>query len=169
MATQIHRRESLCRIRLILLFACLLAACQGFDQQKFDPAYRAGKALEVEIKSSGGTTAASTTLLRQFQTEVSALQGRTQGKRESDALASLVNAADAYQDFLRFRALDYDAPNGKILVMGTLEAVVAKYQLPCERIGNNMWADSGAALRLLLNAAETNLQQGNRTINGQLR
>ena len=105
--------------------ACAAAAC-GVDQTKFERVYRAGKALQVEVNATGGASADAITLLKAFQVEIATLDGRVSGGRERVALQSYADASDAYEAFLRFRVLDYDAVEGRIFLMGTnLEAATS--------------------------------------------
>ena len=105
-------------ISIVIGAAVACAASDRVDQKKFDAIYRAGKALQVEVRTTGGTGNKARELNQQFKTEVSMLQGRTSGKRDAAALQAFVEASDAYDDFLRFRSLDLDAPKGLILLMG---------------------------------------------------
>lgn len=47
------------RSMLLVLVVLTLAACgRRIDQQKFEPVYRAGKALQVAVEQTGGVGAA---------------------------------------------------------------------------------------------------------------
>jgi hypothetical protein len=151
----------------LLLLVIVVACSTGVDQAKFDRVYRAGKALEVEVNSTGGASARSGLLQKEFETEVAALEGRAQGQQETDALRAFTEASDAYKYFLRFRSLDFDAVEGRILLMGTNLEVASRYNLPVETRSGSRWVDSGTALKVLLETAERKLAEANRFVNGQ--
>jgi len=154
-------------MRLVALFFALASACARFDKQKFEPVRRAGTALQVELASSGGTTPQSTTLLRTFQTEVAMLDGRTAEGRERDVLAAYQEAADALMLFVRFRALDLESVNGRILVMGTNLDAAQRYKLSLIRIGDGEWVDAGDALKTFHDRGTAALARADRLVNGQ--
>ena len=64
-----------------------MGACSNQDQPTFERAYRAGKALQVYVNSTGGGPLADG-LLREFQTEVSVLEGRARDDRAAETLKS---------------------------------------------------------------------------------
>jgi hypothetical protein len=144
-----------------------VTACGGVDQQKFDAVYRAGKALQVEVNTTGGVGRQCEALQKEFATEVSALDGRDRGKEEGAALQAFKEANDAYRFFLRFRSLDFEAVEGRILLMGTNLEVASRYGLPVETRGTSQWTDSGNALKVLLAAAELKLAEANDIVNGR--
>lgn len=156
-----------CSFVLFALAVTATSACNRFDAQRFEPAYRAGKAVEVHVDNTGGVNVADANrLLQQFQTEVSLLEGRARSERESGIVQALTASADAYKEFLRFRELDMrDAVDGRILLMGTLLDVAKKYEFPVERRGDTDWVSSGAALKLLLPIAKSKLAEAGRLIN----
>ena len=164
-------RPAFSGVTLWLVGALLTVGSNRVDQKKFDGVYRAAKALEVDIDITDGVSVAqSRVLLKQLQTEVSLLQGRTNGQREADALAAYVEAADAYSEFLRFRFLDLHGdtdPDGRKIIMGEVVDVAAKYQLPTETRGDTKWVDTGAALRLLSAAAKSKVTRAAQILNGQ--
>ena len=142
-----------------------VAACGTLDQKKFEAAYRAGKALQVEVNATGGTGPRCEALQKEFDTEVSALSGRERGKQEAAALQAYKEASDAYRFFLRFRFLDFEAVEGRVLLMGTNLEVASRYGLPVEMRGTSQWTDSGNALKVLLAAAERKLTEANSMVN----
>lgn len=159
------------RVTSLVLSAvyCLsLYACDGLDQKKFDQVYRAGKALQVEIESTGGSGGRrSDELLKQFKTEISAIYGRTKGAGEEAALRSFKEASDAYEHFLRFRFLDSDSVDGRILLMERNVDMAAIYKLPIEDRGGTKWVKSSIAIQTTHDAAEQRLAAANNLVNGQ--
>jgi hypothetical protein len=149
-----------------VVVAVVMAACAGGDQAKFDRVDRAAKALEVEISSTGGASPRSSALQKELETEVSVLEGRAQGQAETGALHAFREANDAYKYFIRFRTLDFDAVDGRILLLGTNLEVASRYGLPVETRGASQWVDSGTALEMLRKASKDHLAEANRLVNG---
>lgn len=149
--------------------ACAFAvSCGGVDKQKFDGVYKAGKALQAEVESSGGQPRSqSRDRLKQFETEIEALHDRTIGRREADALQAYAEAADAYQSFLRFRSLDLEAENNQIPLKGPNLEAATRYKLPIDTRNGSKWVNRGQAITILLQAGEQHLNDGNRIVDGR--
>jgi hypothetical protein len=152
-----------------LAVACAFtAACGGVDKQKFDAAFKAGKALQAEVQSSGGLPRSqSRDRLKQFDAEISALHDRTIGTREADALQAYTEAADAYRHFLRFRALDLEADAHQIELKGPNLEIANRYKLPVDSRNGSKWVNGAQAITILLQAGEQHLEDGNRIVGGQ--
>jgi len=151
---------------VVLAIGCVVSACGNVDQKKFDPVYRAGKALEIEVNATGGASARSNELAKQFQTEVSALSGRARGTRETQALQAYAEAGDAYEFFIRFRSLDFDSVKGRIWLRGTNLDVASRFKFPVETKDGEKFVDSGDAMKILLEVAQRKLTEGNQIVNG---
>jgi len=151
---------------IVLAVACAFAvACGGVDQQKFDGVFKAGKALQAEVQSSGGALSSrSRDRLKQFDTEIDAVRDRTIGTHEADALQAFADAADAYRSFLRFRALDPEAGTSDILLKGPNIEVATRFKLPVDTRNGAKWVNRGQAITILLQAAEQHLNDGNRLV-----
>jgi hypothetical protein len=154
---------------IALIAACtLVVACGGVDKQKFDAAARAGKVLQADVESTHGQVGTEfRDHLKQFDTEVSALQDKAIGRREIDAVKAYTEAADAYRYFLRFRALDLDKDSTQIQVKGPNLEVAERYKLPIDSRDGSKWVNRAQAVTLLLQAGEQHLSDGNRLVNGQ--
>lgn len=135
-------------MRVWIVLPLLFVVACGADQKRFEPARRAGTALSIEIARAGGASPDTVSLLRTFQTEVALLDG------PGDRVTAYREAAADYADFVRFRALDLDAVNGKILLMGSNTEAAKRQQLPVETIAGQAWVDSRVALKASLTAAE---------------
>jgi hypothetical protein len=155
------------KLAIVLAVACaLIAACGGVDKQKFDGVSKAGKALQEEVQSSGGLPRSqSRDRLKALDAEVAALQDRTVGTREANALQAYTEAADAYRAFLHFRGLDVD--HGQILLKGTSIEMATRYKLPIDTRNGSKSVSSAQALTILLQAAEQHVNDGNRLVNGR--
>jgi hypothetical protein len=157
---------------LVAVAIAVVAACSGcrqtVDQAKFEGAYRAGKALQVEVQTTGGVGPRSADLLKQFQTEVATLDGRARNEAEMAALAAYKDAIDAYSFFLRLRFLDYEAVNGRVLMMMNNLVSAKRYGLVVtDEKENAGWTDSGVALRSVESAAAKKMGEAERLINGR--
>lgn len=145
----------------------VVTACNsGVDKAKFDPAYKAGKALQVEVASTGGTGPAAEVKQKAFATEVAALNGRTTNELEQRALTAYADANDAYNGFIRFRHLDLEAEGGRIPLMGTNIDLANRFKLPIQTTNGVQWVQSSEALKVLHAAAEKRLEDANSIING---
>lgn len=143
-----------------------VAAC-GVDQKKFEAVHRSGKALQVEVNATGGGGSRSEVLQKEFETEISVLNGRERGNQEEAALQAYKDANDAYRYLLRFRFLDFEAVDGRVLLMGTNLEVASRYGLPVETRGTSQWTDSGNALKVLFATAERKLAEADKIISGR--
>jgi hypothetical protein len=154
---------------IALIAACaLVVACSGVDKQKFDAAVKAGKVLQDDVESTHGQVGPEfRDHLKQFDTEVSALQDKAIGRREVDAVKAYTEAADAYRYFLRFRALDLDKDSTQIQVKGPNLEVAERYKLPIDTRSGSKWINRAQAVTFLLQAGEQHLTDGNRLVNGQ--
>ena len=154
---------------IVLVAACVfVAACGGVDKQKFDGVEKAGKALQDEVQSSGGLPRSqSRDRLKRFDTEVLALQDRTIGRREADALQAYADAAEAYRSFLHFRGLALDAENGQIPLKGPNLETATRYKLPVETHSGSKSVNSARAITILLQASEQRMSDGNRLVDGK--
>lgn len=150
--------------------ACLsLVACGGVDAQKFDAIYKAGKALQAEVQSSGNTPRLEARdRLKEFETAINALQGHTIGIKEADALHAYDEAADGYRQFLRFRAMETEEGTNQIALKGApILEVATRYKLPVDSRGGSKYVNRAQAVTILLQAAEQHLADGNRFIGRQ--
>jgi len=154
---------------IALIAACaLVVACGGVDKQKFDALVKAGKVLQNDVESTHGQVGPEfRDHLKQFDTEVSALQDKAIGRREVDAVKAYTEAAEAYRYFLRFHVLDLDKDSMQVQVKGPDVAVADRYKLPVDSRNGSKWANRGQAVTILLQAAEQHLTDGNRLVNGQ--
>lgn len=153
---------------LILCLVVGSGCAAGVDKQRFDPVYRAGKALQVEVHSIGSfSIKGGDDLEKQFKTEVAALDGRTKGQKEIDAAAAYKAAAAAFEDYLRFRFLALEAIDGKILLMGTNIEAAKRYGPYLEKnTPDSALVDSNLILKTSLDVAESKLEEANQIVNG---
>jgi hypothetical protein len=154
---------------MVLAAACaLVVACGGVDKQKFDPVIKAGKVVAADVESTRGQVGSEfRDHLMQLDTEVEALQGKTIGRQEVDALKAFTEAADAYRYFLRFRVLDLEKDSTQVQVKGPNLEVAERYKLPIDNRDGSKWVNRAQAITLLLQAGEQHLTDGNRLVNGQ--
>jgi hypothetical protein len=154
---------------IALIAACaFVVGCGGVDKKKLEAAAKAGKVLQADVESTHGQVGPEfRDHLKQFDTEVSALQDKAIGRREIDAVKAYTEAADAYRYFLRFRALDLDKDSTKIQVKGTNLEVAERYKLPIDSRDGSKWVNRAQAVTFLLQAGEQHLADGNRLVNGE--
>lgn len=148
----------------VVVAGCFTAGC-GVDQEKFTAARRAGIALEVEAKATG-FTGRSSELQRQFETEVATLDGRAKGDAEERALRAYKESSEAYMLLIRFRSLDFDAPEGRIVLVGTNLEAASRYQLPVQTTNGVQWVDSSAAMETFWEVAKAKLAEANAIVDG---
>lgn len=155
-------------VRLLVAAAvCVcVAGCGGVDQQKFDRVFKAGKALQSEVQSSGSgpVRAELRDHLKEFDTEIDAVRDHTIGIHEADALKAYADAADAYRYFLRFRTLDAEEDTRQILLKGPNLEVATRYKLPVDTRSGTKSVNRAQAITILLQAAEQHLADGNRIV-----
>lgn len=155
-------------VRLLVAAAvCVcVAGCGGVDQQKFDRVFKAGKALQSEVQSSGSgpVRAELRDRLKEFDTEIDAVRDHTIGIHEADALKAYADAADAYRYFLRFRTLDAEEDTRQILLKGPNLEVATRYKLPVDTRSGTKSVNRAQAITILLQAAEQHLADGNRIV-----
>ena len=154
---------------MVFAAACaFVVACGGVDKQKFDPVIKAGKVVAADVESTRGQVGSEfRDHLKQLDTEVEALQGKTIGRQEVDALKAFTEAADAYRYFLRFRVLDLEKDSTQVQVKGPNLEVAERYKLPIDNRDGSKWVNRARAITLLLQAGEQHLTDGNRIVNGQ--
>ena len=154
---------------IALIAACaFVVACGGVDKQKFDAAVKAGKVLQSDVESTHGQIGPEfRDHLKQFDTEISALQDKAIGRREVDAVKAFTEAGDAYRYFLRFRVLDLNKDSTQIEVKGPNLEVAERYKLPIDTRNGSKWVNRAQAVTFLLQAAEQHLTDGNRLVNAQ--
>lgn len=154
---------------MVIAVACaFVVACGGVDKQKFDPVIKAGKVVAADVESTHGQVGSEfRDHLKQLDTEVEALQGKTIGRQEVDALKAFTEAADAYRYFLRFRVLDLEKDSTQVQVKGPNLEVAERYKLPIDNRDGSKWVNRARAITMLLQAGEQRLSDGNRLINGQ--
>jgi hypothetical protein len=154
---------------MVFTAACAFAvACGGVDKQKFDPVIKAGKVVAADVESTHGQVGSEfRDHLKQLDTEVEALQGKTIGRQEVDALKAFTEAADAYRYFLRFRVLDLEKDSTQIQVKGPNLEVAERYKLPIDSRDGSKWVNRAQAITMLLQAGEQRLTDGNRIASGQ--
>ena len=155
-------------VRLLVAAAvCVcVAGCGGVDQQKFDRVFKACKALQSEVQSSGSgpVRAELRDRLKEFDTEIDAVRDHTIGIHEADALKAYADAADAYRYFLRFRTLDAEEDTRQILLKGPNLEVATRYKLPVDTRSGTKSVNRAQAITILLQAAEQHLADGNRIV-----
>jgi hypothetical protein len=154
---------------MVFTAACaFVVACGGVDKQKFDPVIKAGKVVAADVESTHGQVGSEfRDHLKQLDTEVEALQGRTIGSHEVEALKAFTEAADAYRYFLRFRSLDLEKDSTQIQVKGPNLEVAERYKLPLDSRNGSKWVNRAQAITMLLQAGEQGLTDGNRIVSGQ--
>jgi hypothetical protein len=146
--------------------SAVLVSCGGIDKQKFGPLHAAGQALQAEVESNRGLPRPQAReRLKQFDAEIAALNDRTIGRAEADALHAYAEAADAYRDFFRFRTLETEG--GQILLKGPNLEAATRYKLPVDSRNGAKWVNSAQAITILLQAAEQHLDDGNRIVEGR--
>lgn len=157
------------RLAAITLVCAGLAGCGGVDAKKFDAVYQTSQALHQEMQTGAGQARPqSRDLLKQFDTGIEALRGKTIGKSENDALQAYVEAADAYRAFLRFRSLTVLADDPRrIVVKGPDLEAANRYKLPIDSSGGSRFVNSAQAITIILQAAEQHLNDGDRLIKGK--
>jgi hypothetical protein len=154
---------------MTLAAACaFVVACGGVDKQKFDPVIKAGKVVAADVESTHGQVGSEfRDHLKQLDTEVEALQGKTIGRQEVEALKAFTEAADAYRYFFRFRALDLEKDSTQVQVKGPNLEVAERYKLPIDTRNGSKSVNRAQAITILLQAGEQRLSDGNRLVNGQ--
>jgi len=166
------------RRRLIPLLGLTLSlsACGArVDQQKFDRAYRAAKALELSM-ASGVHLAESRALVQQLRVETAVLHDRTSNKPEADAVQAYEAVVDAYDHYLIVteKVLSDEAPGGKMLLGDGWIPTAKKYNIPFQPHPDNgreqfnfYWVDAVAAEKNLAEAGKNAMTEGNRLVNGK--
>ena len=153
-------------IALIAACACVVAC--GVELLFVYAAVKAGKVLQSDVESTHGQIGPEfRDHLKQFDTEISALQDKAIGRREVDAVKAFTEAGDAYRYFLRFRVLDLNKDSTQIEVKGPNLEVAERYKLPIDARNGSKWVNRAQAVTFLLQAAEQHLTDGNRLVNGQ--
>ena len=139
----------------------------GLNPAKFQAVERAGQLLQQDVRAAGGRGSSRfPELLEQFQGEIAALDGRTNGRNEADALKAYVAARDSYGYFLRFQRLDRDAVGGMVLLTGANRPIASRYELPMENRGGGRWVNRIAAMETFIEKAEAELNTASRLVNG---
>ncbi len=153
---------------LVAAAVCVCAAgCGGgVDQQKFDRVFKAGKALQSAVQSSGSgpVHAELRDRLKEFDAEIDAVRDHTIGIHEADAVKAYADAADAYRYFLRFRTLDAEVDTRQIVLKGPNLEVATRYKLPVDTRSGTKSVNRAQAITILLQAAEQHLADGNRIV-----
>jgi hypothetical protein len=106
-------------------------------------------------------------LLRQFQAETAALNGRTHGRNETILLKAYADANDSYRYFLRFQALERDAVGGMVLLSGPNRPIASRFGLPTENRGGGRWVNRKTAMRVFIDQAEAELTHASRVLDGR--
>ena len=92
------------------VLGCIGCGVPTLDRTKFQAVDRAGQLLRRDLNATNGLGSSRfPELLRQFQTEIAALDGRTHGRNEADLLNAYAAASDSYRYFLRFQAFEVDS------------------------------------------------------------
>ncbi len=164
-------------LALVGVIAVTAAACSRVDQKKFDPLYRVGKEVDVDVESSGSVRLPkSEELLRRFKTEISLLQGRTGNKDEAAALEAYDNAAAAYKSFLDIRDLDLrgEARDGRMLLGDGWVAIGSRFNFKLEPTPSQegdkykfYWVNVREVVTALLAALKNNLAKASDLVNGK--
>jgi len=150
------------RAAAFVAVCAFVVSCGGVDRQKFDKVYNAGRALQADVQTSGTQPESkSRDHLKEFDTEIAALQDRTIGIHEVDCLHAYAQAADAYRYFLRFRAIGAEVDGGIILKGPTLDAAT-RFKLPVDTRNGAKWVSRAQAITILLQTGEQHLSDGNR-------
>lgn len=162
MARREHRLKRAVVVAVGVIAACVgVVSCGGVDRQKFDKVYNAGKALQAEVQAPTPSASKARDRLKEFDTEIAAVQDHLIGIHEVDALHAYSQAADAYRYFLRFRAMDADDNGGLVLKGPNLEAAT-RFKLPIDTRNGAQWVNRGQAITILLQAGDQHLSDGNR-------
>jgi hypothetical protein len=135
-----------------------------------------GHELKIHLAATGcgGATEPCTKLVRAFQLEAAALQGRTDNAREEEALSAYKEAAEAYAFFARLRSLEVQevvsGGSGEELLLLD-EASGKRFNIPLKSKGSTstMWAETGEALRIAHAYAEQRFAEAERIVTGEAR
>jgi hypothetical protein len=145
----------------LLVIASVLAASAcgaGFDRSKFEDAVRSATLARQEINTTGGVGVAMERLVTALDADIAVLATRVETEAERQVLESLLETSSALAAFARFRFLDADAVDGRLLALGTNVALVEKYGLsPVEKVDAGVLVESGAALKTTLAAVDRHL------------
>jgi hypothetical protein len=159
------RGASINRLIALAVACAFVVCCGGVDQQKFAAVSKAGKALQAEVEANGRTPRPEARdRLKEFDNEIAALQDKTIGRQEADALTAYGDAAEAYRYFLRFRALAVDAEGGLIQLKGPNIEVASRFKLPVDTRNGAKWVNAAQASTILLQAGEQHVNDGNRIV-----
>jgi hypothetical protein len=159
----------------ITVLALVVSGCNSFDKQKFEPVYRAGKAMEVEM-ASGVHIPEQRKALKAFQTEIETLKGRVEGEREQACLQAFDNAAAAYENFLTIRELDMGGstqPDGRMLLGDSWEPRAKRFGVIAEPDTTPdptskykwIWLNTSKALEGFDAAAKREMAEASRLVN----
>src|SRR6185436_10414724 len=106
-------KQRLCAGAALACVTCVACTSPALNPAKFQAVERAGQLVQQDVRAADGRGSSRfPELLQQFQGEIAALDGRTNGRNEADAFKAYVAARDSYGYFLRFQRLDRDAVGG---------------------------------------------------------
>lgn len=160
-------KQWLCMWAAVASVSCLACAGPAINKAKFQAVDRAGQLLQQDVRAAGGRDSSQfPDLLERFQGEIVALDGRTNGRNEADALKAYGAARDSYAYFLRFQRLDRDAVGGMVLLTGANRPVASRYGLPMENRGGGRWVNRKIAMETFIEKAEAELNKASRMVNG---
>jgi hypothetical protein len=150
------------------VLGCIACGVPTLDQAKFQAVDRAGQSLRLDVNATNGLGSTRfPELLRQFQAEIAALNGRTHGRNETNLLKAYADANDSYRYFLRFQALERDAVGGMVLLSGPYRPVASRYGLPMENRGGGRWVNRKTAMRMFIDKAEAELTHASMVLDGR--
>jgi hypothetical protein len=150
------------------VLGCIGCGVPTLDRTKFQAVDRAGQLLRRDLNATNGLGSSRfPELLRQFQTEIAALDGRTHGRNEADLLNAYAAASDSYRYFLRFQAFEGDSVGGMVLLSGANRPVASRYGLRMENRGGGRWVNRRTAMRVFVDKAEADLTKADRLVSGR--
>jgi hypothetical protein len=140
------------------VLGCIACGVPALDGTKFQAVDRAGQLLRRDVNATNDLGSSRfPELLRRFQSEIAALDGRTHGRNEADLLKAYAAASDSYRYFLGFQALERDAVGGMVLLSGPNRPIASRYGLPMENRGGGRWVNRKTAMRMFIDQAEAEL------------
>ena len=164
-----RRGRRLSHVAPLLAAAALAVAGCGspLDRTKFTGVAAAAAALQADVRTAGGNGPNADRLQAELAAAVRVLATRVDVDEEEAALTAYHAASDAFTAFVRFRALDLEAENGRLILHGTDLEMAKRLGLTIETAGGVSVTDSGAALTTALGEAERQLADATRMVRGE--
>lgn len=149
------------RIVLTAMLAALIGC--GIDEAKFEPTYRAGKALQSAVETSVNLIR-YTELVQALDAEVSIVRDRAAGGSEEDLVKLYEDAVKSYKDALVIWQLKVEGQADVIFRGPTLDKMLEPYDVAFDK---NDMAPAEATMRKIWPVASARLDKANNQLNGR--